>query len=396
MKTFITSFVFLLSLSFSVSAQSDSLKISLLTYSPLPDISAAFGHSAIRIQDLNRRTDVIYNYGIFDYDEPNFVWKFLRGKLEYQLGKQRTQSVFNYYRAQGTRQISEQEFDLNTEEAKAVWVYLENNYLPENRRYFYDFFYDNCATRIRDIMELVLKDKIEYTSNIPTELTMRQLLDVHVASRPWTDFGMDLLVGIPADKVASYQDQMYLPSYLSDNLTNGVQIKRTLNDSLKTVVKTPLLGEKKLVVDGDNYMNKPNWLKPFVVFGILCLLILVLTLIFGHNRLMAILDGVFFFLLGFVGLFLLFMWFGTDHSPTKWNLNILWANPLYLLFFIPVMRRKKRWMRWGYGIAFLTSIIILLGWTILPQQFHIGVLPLVLLMLVRSGLVFLYLKKDSA
>jgi hypothetical protein len=396
LKISIATFILFFALSFSVSAQSDSLKISLLTYSPLPDISAAFGHSAVRIQDFTMNTDVIYNYGIFDYDEPNFVWKFLRGKLEYQLGKQRTQDVFKHYRSKGSRQISEQEFVLNIEESKAVLAYLENNYLPENRRYFYDFFFDNCATRIRDIIELVLKEKIEYTPDTKADLTMRQLLDVHVASRPWTDFGMDLLIGIPADQLASYQDQMYLPSYLSDNLKNGVRIKRQLNDSLKTISKTPLLGAKKLVVDGENYMNKPHLFRPFVAFGILCLFMLILTLALKHNRLMAILDGILFFLLGFVGLFLLFMWFGTDHSPTKWNLNILWANPLYLLFFIPVMRRSKKWMPWAYGIAFFMSIIVLLGWTILPQQFHTGVLPLVLLMLVRSGSVFLYLKKDEA
>ncbi|MGK0390084.1 MAG: hypothetical protein ACI94Y_002835 [Maribacter sp.] len=396
MKISITTFILFFALSFSALAQSDSLKVSLLTYSPLPDISAAFGHSAVRVQDFTMNTDVIYNYGIFDYDEPNFVWKFLRGKLEYQLGKQRTQSVFNAYKSKGTRQISEQELDLNTEESKAVLAYLENNYLPENRRYFYDFFFDNCATRIRDIIELVLKEKMEYTPGTKANLTMRQLLDVHVASRPWTDFGMDLLVGIPADQVASYQDQMYLPSYLSDNLTNGVLIKRQSNDSLKTISKTPLLGTKKLVVDGENYMNKPHLFRPFVAFGILCLFMLVFTLAFKHNRLMAMLDGILFFLLGFVGLFLLFMWFGTDHSPTKWNLNILWANPLYLLFFIPVMRRSKKWMPWAYGIAFFMSIIVLLGWTALPQQLHTGVLPLVLLMIVRSGSVFLYLKKDEA
>jgi hypothetical protein len=396
LKISITTFILFFALSFSALAQSDSLKVSLLTYSPLPDISAAFGHSAVRVQDFTMNTDVIYNYGIFDYDEPNFVWKFLRGKLEYQLGKQRTQSVFNAYKSKGTRQISEQELDLNTEESKAVLAYLENNYLPENRRYFYDFFFDNCATRIRDIIELVLKEKMEYTPGTKANLTMRQLLDVHVASRPWTDFGMDLLVGIPADQVASYQDQMYLPSYLSDNLTNGVLIKRQSNDSLKTISKTPLLGTKKLVVDGENYMNKPHLFRPFVAFGILCLFMLVFTLAFKHNRLMAMLDGILFFLLGFVGLFLLFMWFGTDHSPTKWNLNILWANPLYLLFFIPVMRRSKKWMPWAYGIAFFMSIIVLLGWTALPQQLHTGVLPLVLLMIVRSGSVFLYLKKDEA
>jgi hypothetical protein len=396
LKISITTFILFFALSFSALAQSDSLKVSLLTYSPLPDISAAFGHSAVRVQDFTMNTDVIYNYGIFDYDEPNFVWKFLRGKLEYQLGKQRTQSVFNAYKSKGTRQISEQELDLNTEESKAVLAYLENNYLPENRRYFYDFFFDNCATRIRDIIELVLKEKMEYTPGTKANLTMRQLLDVHVASRPWTDFGMDLLVGIPADQVASYQDQMYLPSYLSDNLTNGVLIKRQSNDSLKTISKTPLLGTKKLVVDGENYMNKPHLFRPFVAFGILCLFMLVFTLAFKHNRLMAMLDGILFFLLGSVGLFLLFMWFGTDHSPTKWNLNILWANPLYLLFFIPVMRRSKKWMPWAYGIAFFMSIIVLLGWTALPQQLHTGVLPLVLLMIVRSGSVFLYLKKDEA
>lgn len=365
---------------------SDSLKISLLTYSPLPDVSGAFGHSAIRIQDFKRGTDVLYNYGIYDSYEDNFIMKFLRGKLEYQIGKGSGQGTINRAKSRGTRQIVEQEIFLNLDEQRKIISRLEENYLPENRKYLYDFFFDNCATRIRDIVEDALGDELKYKSGLPEEKTLRQLLDVHVASRPWTDFGMDLLVGLPADKKATYREQMFLPGFLAQNLQEGISLDRF--DSKQ------LLGEKKLIVDGENYMNQPTWLSPFVLFGILCLLMSILTLLYKHNGILPVLDGILFFVFGLVGLILLFMWFGTDHAATKWNLNILWANPIYLFLFYPIMKRRKKAMQIGYSLAFLTSIIILLSWGRFPQQFHLGVLPIIVMMLVRSGSAFLYLKKD--
>ncbi len=376
-------------------SQVDSVRISLLTYSPLPAIYGAFGHSAIRIQDYQNRTDVIYNYGIFDFGEPNFVWKFLRGKLEYQLGKESTQRVFHYYGSKGNRQIWEQEFNLTQTEKSRVFKYLEDNYKPENRKYLYDFFFDNCATRIRDILQEAIGADMRYKSDLKTGLTLRELLDVHVASRPWDDFGMDLLLGLPADEEATYQEQMFLPGYLSINLQEGIELTR--RDSLSNETKEALMGDKILVLDGENYMNQPSFLTPFVAFGILCLLMLVLTILYTHNRLLAILDAILFFLLGFVGIFLLFMWLGTDHDATQWNLNILWANPCYLFLFPMIGKRKERYMKIGYGMAFLSGVIILLGWGMdFPQDYHSGILPIILMMLVRSGSVFLALKRKKA
>lgn len=372
--------------------QQDSVKVSLLTYSPLPDISGAFGHSAIRIQNFTKKTDVLYNYGIYDSYEENFIMKFLRGKLQYQLGKQNTRRVFNGYKARGTRQIIEQELYLMPDEAARVATVLETNYLPENRKYYYDFFFDNCATRIRDILEETLGTKLKYKPELKETLTLRQLLDVHVASRPWTDFGMDLLVGIPSDKTATYQEQMFLPGFLSKNLSEGVEVMRS--DSIGNHMNQ-LLGEKKLVVDGENYMNKPTWLSPFILFGSICLLMLILTLVYKHNQLLFYLDGILFLILGIVGGILLFMWLGTDHDATKWNLNIIWANPLYLLLFFPVLKRNKKWMKVTYGLALFSSIIILLSWGGFFQQFHLGILPIIIMMLARSSSAFLYMKRDA-
>ncbi len=382
---------FILLFSLNAKTQQDSLKISLLTYSPGTEIWGAFGHSAVRVQNYTTESDILYNYGIFDFGDSvaKFVWKFLRGKLKYKLGKESTTRVLRYYANKGNKRIIEQELVLTQEENRKILQFLDHNYLPENRYYFYDFFFDNCATRIRDIMENELGGKFNYKKEVKSELTLRQLLDVHIESRPWTDFGMDLLIGIPSDKKATFQEQMFLPEFLSDNLDKGVYL---LNEG----EKKPLLGEKKIIVGGEYYMNEPGWFRPFTLFGALCVFMLLLTLFFTHNKALAILDSILFFLLGFIGLFLLFMWFGTDHVSTKWNMNMLWANPMYLIFFLGVGRQKIKSMKWAYILALISGILILLTWGFFPQQFHVGIIPIVLMLLIRSGAGLMDIKRKSA
>ncbi len=381
--------------SFGLNAQKDSIEISLLTYSPGKEIYGAFGHSALRIQNFDSHQDILYNYGIFSFGNSvtDFVWKFLRGKLKYKLGKENTSRVLRYYKAKGNKRITEQKLLLNQEEKHLVLEFLETNYLPENREYYYDFFFDNCATRIRDILEKVLGDSFQYKENLKTNLTLRQLLDVHIESRPWEDFGMDLLIGIPSDKMATYQEQMFLPEFLSDNLSKGAEMIRTDSTGMKT--KQALFTPATVLLDGEYYKNEPSLFRPFVIFGGLCLIMLILTIIYTHNRLLANLDSILFLLLGIIGVFLLFMWFGTDHLATKWNMNILWANPLYLFLFNPVRKMNPISMKWTYGMTIFCNLLILLTWGFFPQQFHLGIIPIVMMLLVRSSAALVHLKRSK-
>ncbi len=367
-------------MSLNLAGQEDSIQLSLLTYSPSPEVSGAFGHSTIRVQNFTRKSDILFSYGIYDFDEPNFVWKFLRGKLEYQIGKESTSRTLRYYQRQGNKRIIEQQLLLTQDENRKIVKFLNKNYLPENRRYLYDFFFDNCATRVRDILENELEGTFKYKEDLSSSKSLRKLLDTNIASRPWTDFGMDLLIGIPSDKMATYQEQMFLPEFLSKNLNDGASLIRNGKE-------TPLFAAPQTLVDGEYYLNQPNLFRPFNVFGLICILLLILTVIFRKGTSLISIDLIFFFLLGLIGLILIFMWLGTDHSATKWNLNILWANPLYLLFLNGLRKKKHTAMKWTYGMALMTSIVILMTWGNFPQEFHIGIIPLILMLMVRSGAV---------
>jgi hypothetical protein len=285
--------------------------------------------------------------------------------------------------------VTEQVLNLSPDELRRIHEFLQNNRLPENRSYLYDFFFDNCASRIRDIMEDELPGRFQYRDSLFTEQTFRDLLDLHIEDRPWGDFGIDLILGMPADRLADYREQMFLPGFLAQNLHEGTFLIG--KDSTGIATQEPLLLPAHIVVDGTPYEHEPGWFTPLLLFSLLCLGMLLLTLIFTHNKSLAVLDGIWFFALGLAGCLLTFMWFGTDHVATIRNWNVLWANPLYLFLFLPVMFRWRWAMFAAYGMAILTGVGILLAWGILPQAFHTAVIPILLMMLVRSGSVIIYL-----
>ncbi|NJL76900.1 MAG: DUF4105 domain-containing protein [Saprospiraceae bacterium] len=154
---------------------SDSVRISLVTGSPGKDLYAQFGHSAIRVQDFKYNQDLVFNYGTFDFDTPNFYWKFVRGKLEYILSVGATSRMIPYYEREG-RSLTEQEIQLDSAQQQRVLRILSFNYQPENRGYLYDFFFDNCATRIRDVFENELAPNFTYLSSDTVSITFGSCL----------------------------------------------------------------------------------------------------------------------------------------------------------------------------------------------------------------------------
>ncbi|MEM9992233.1 MAG: DUF4105 domain-containing protein [Bacteroidota bacterium] len=335
---------------------SDSLKISILTGSSGEDLYTLFGHSAIRVQDYKFDKDYVFNYGTFDFDTPNFYLKFLRGKLEYVLSIGNTKRLIAAYERDG-RVLTEQKLLIDRTSQQEIVRFLVDNYQPQNRAYKYDFFYDNCATRIREILESELS--VKYVGDTTGVRSFRDLLGIYTNQQSWIDFGIDLLLGIPADKMASKAEEMFLPELLSQNIqTHLVQAQ-----------KQPILDSKqqltKVSNSGKVYQNE-SFLNPSFVFLLMFLLIIAMTFALSP-KLMYVVDGVFFTLLGIAGSLLTFMWFGTDHEATQQNLNIIWLNPLYI--FIPLFFTLKehplyKRLLWG----FLIINVVLLGcWNILPQ-----------------------------
>ncbi|MDP4698645.1 MAG: DUF4105 domain-containing protein [Saprospiraceae bacterium] len=346
---------------------SEHTKVSLLTSSPGEDLYAQFGHSAIRITDTLSGQDLVFNYGLFDFNTPGFYLKFIRGKLPYQLGIQRFDAFLNAY-IEENRQCRELEINLDEKERLALIQFLSVNYLPENREYPYDFFFDNCATRIRDILENKFQANYPDTSLVK-KASFRHFLAEYVGQNSWINVGFYLILGLPADAIATFRDEMFLPDYLEKHLENA------------------FLGGQPLAKNKINilFQNQPQpsdsfLLSPILVSCLLFLMALILT-IYYTKRWTKIFDTVFFSLISLSGILFVFMWVGTDHFVTHKNMNLLWANPLYILVILNLYLGKN-----GKYLLFLLitlNLTVLTGWKILLQEFHIAMIPLILTSILR-------------
>lgn len=355
---------------------SEKATISLLTVAPGEEIYSIFGHSAIRVQDPERMMDRAYNYGTFEFDQPNFLLKFCRGKLNYFLNIEPTRATINGSR-HDRRLVREQILNLKPEQKQRLFDLLEANALPENKNYKYDFFYDNCATRIRDIVGETFFHQISFDSTgLPPETSMRQLLKPYLAAHPWTDFGIDLVLGLPADRRARPTDWMFLPDHVHE-----IFGKTEIVAGQKLVagdVEIPAGGYPKKEIGkrdfADRLFGNPFWMMILVVvIGLLSM---------SNRRAERIFDLVFWFVLGLAGLIIFLLWVATDHSPTKLNLNILWALPTHLLFFWR-SRRSEFVDNYFVGVGILAGLALVF-WKFLPQAMPLAALPLAILVVVKG------------
>ena len=360
---------------------SDSARISLLTVEPGDEVYSTFGHSALRVYDAANRLDRCYNYGTFEFDQPNFLLKFCRGKLLYYLDIEPYRG-FEYGNLADRRGMQEQLLQLNRSQKQRLFELLSVNAREDQRYYKYDFFYDNCATRIRDIVSEALFHEFSYDSTqLALGTTMRQLLRPYLKPHPWMHFGIDLLLGLPADRRARPADFMYLPNGLHDVFGHT-----KLADG-RPLVRAELNIPPQLFHRDDfqpGLFQRPLWMMCFVaIIGLLSM---------ANPRTEHIFDTIFWFSLGVLGLVIALLWFATDHIPTKNNLNILWALPTHLLFF---WRRSRSEFTQNYftGVAIL-AILVLLFWKWLPQEIPVAALPLVVLVVVK-GLWRHYWKVNS-
>ncbi len=346
-------------------------RISLLTCGPGDELYFAWGHSALRVYNPLTGADTVYNWGVFDFATPNFYLKFMRGKLLYFMGKEPTRRFLYPYRATD-RWVYELPLDLRPEDKAEVLNFLQENYKPENRYYLYDFFFDNCATRIRDMLRSTMDLKAVEVPDMQ-EKTLRDLLHEYLEQRPWTRFGIDLILGVPSDQPATFENAMFLPDYLEDHIQhyrhNDLSITRDRREIL------PIQRVKK----------KPRWLTPTCLFWGLLTFFVALSWFAPKSMILKLLDTSLFLAAGLGGLLILVMWLGTDHLATKVNLNLLWLNPFYL-FSIGYIWRTKGKMGWIIWIAAVLSAVTLIFSFLLPQAFHPAIFPIGLSLILRAVL----------
>ena len=354
-------------------ALSEQSKVVLFTCGPGDELYAGFGHSAIWIDDLNNGIDRLYNYGTFDFNTPNFYIKFIRGKLDYMVTVTTVSRFINEYSYRKIG-VTGQNLDLTLPEKQKLFELLEINLLPENRFYKYDFFYDNCATRIRDIVEEAVDGEIDYNT-ADQNISFRDFLQPFLIHTPWTKFGINLILGLTSDKIATPNEYMYMPEYMQFEFSNAVILSE---------------GESRKLVKSENkYLDsklefKYNLLTdPAILFGGLFLLIGFFTFIeIKTNLSLKWLDILFNLIATIAGLFLFFMWVGTDHSATNQNLNILWLFPAQFVFLISLFFKNDK-RKLLIKIAFVLTVFVSAAMYIWPQKCEISFLIITLIFSFR-------------
>ena len=368
--------VLLLLLSFvslGVNAQllSDNATASLLTCGPGNDFYTTFGHSALRITDTTRGIDLVYNYGTFDFNTPNFYWQFMRGQLNYCLSRSTYDEFVDEYIWLG-RPVSEQPLTFEAGQVQNLFILLETNYLPQYRYYRYDFLRDNCATRVRDVIYSAWgADTVLLRSAEP--LSYRQLLATCLRdSMEWWRLGVDLLLGLPADQRCTAPERMFLPAEMEAEMaqctTSGVW------------TAPYIVGPSRKLLPSGRTPLKASF-PPVVVFALLLAVVALWSIRAGKSTSLRVFDRVLFILAGLCGLFLCFMWFGTDHYCTAWNLNILWLSPLLILIAIR-LERSPRWALWFQEVMFLAAAV----WVVWCGL-SVAIIPLIILLMLRVGML---------
>ncbi|SRX75605.1 hypothetical protein AEQU3_02601 [Aequorivita antarctica] len=384
----------LLLISVSVKAQfvplSETSEISILTIGPGAELYDKFGHSAFRIQDSLNGVDVVFNYGKFDFDTPNFYTKFARGKLLYELGVSYYQPFFESYVAQN-RWVKEQTLNLSYTEKQAVSDFLWNNVKPENKKYKYDFFFDNCATKIRDVIQEVLGNKLEFKEDhLKEEYTFRQLIQQNLKANSWGSLGIDIALGAVIDRTAKPIEYQFLPEYVYEGAANAVINRNGTSESL--VRQTSVLFENSPTPPENDF-----FLSPLFVLGFLGLLIVFITYRdFKRKTRSRYLDTFLFFFTGLIGILLLLLWFATDHTATANNYNLLWAFPISLVLIIAISKRNVSPKMKRYVLLLLLLLVLLtIHWTTGVQVFAIGLLPLLIALAVRYIYLLYFIRKQN-
>ncbi|WP_237701151.1 DUF4105 domain-containing protein [Maribacter sp. HTCC2170] len=355
-------------------------KISVLTCGSGDQLYSTFGHSAFRVQDKAVGIDVVYNYGVFDFRSKNFYGKFAKGKLDYTLARQQYSNFIREYKYD-QRWVNEQQLELTQLERNELFKFLENNYLPENRAYQYDFFYNNCSTKIWDVLKNVFGNRLSIDENyLQKQFTHRELIHQNMPTNSWSAFGIDLALGAVIDDMATPKEHMFLPSYIMQ------QLNTSLLDS-EAIAPQQIAIYKPTPIENTNNF----FLTPLFWSLVLMTIVFVVTYFdFKKAKRSGWLDFSLLLFTGVAGVIIFFLWFLTDHTATASNYNILWAFPLNLnlAFFVWRVKPFSKLIEWYILILLFFLVVTAIIWLLGIQIFSPVIIPILLALVARY--TFLY------
>lgn len=377
----------------TVPALSGQAEIYLLTCSPGQEVWAHYGHTGIRVLDPPTRRDVVFNYGIFDFNSDNFLWNFVRGEIDYILGISSFEGFMHSYRNDNRRVIS-QKLNLSQEEKARLWEALVINSLPENRTYRYNFYYDNCSTRARKIIERCLDGTVDYHYEADYG-SMREVIKHYTAEHPWTWFGISLALSSLADAPAPALDLLFAPELMMEAFEKATITAPATNGKDSLQAERHLVSEQSILNEiKTTPAEQKNTLPGPVTFSwILFALILTLGLReFKTARRYPLANALIFGLAGIAGLIIAFLALISVHPVTKTNYLLLWLHPLHLLFALLIAFRPfRRSIFYNGYLKINTPVLVfaLAGFGFLPQYVHPAMIPLLLSLLSRSLLAWI-------
>ena len=348
----------------------DSVEFSLLTCQPHDEVYSLYGHTAIRYHELRPGgLDWAFNYGVFDFKKPHFVARFVFGLTDYELGAYPYKYFVKEYRRFGSM-VTEQVLNLTDEEKMALHDALAINLRPENKIYRYNYFYNNCTTKARDIIESCINGKVEYAGREDYTPSYRDMVHSMTRNNPWSRFGNDLLLGIKADWKTDLRQQEFLPGNLLYDFDHA-QIYS--NGSYR-----PLIKERRIAVPAGVQIIESGFpLTPLACAAILLAVgIVIFFFEWRKKRVLVLWDVLLMITTGTIGIVLTLMLF-SQHPTVSLNLQIILCNPLPWLFLWPVIRgRETRYWK----ITAILAVLFLIGSFFQCYAEGIHVLALCLLM----------------
>ena len=359
----------------------DSVEISLLTCQPHDEIYSLYGHTAIRYHDTRKgkEVDAAFNYGVFDFKKPYFVLRFVFGLTDYELGAYPFNLFLKEYRHLGSM-VTEQVLNLTSEEKLLLHEALRQNLQPENSVYRYNYFYNNCTTKARDIIEKCITGKVEYAEREGFTPTYRDMVHEMTRNHPWARFGNDLLLGIKADQSTTLRQQEFLPYNLMYDFDHA-QIYE--NGQYR-----PLVKERRTAVPGGVQITKQGFpLSPLACAILLTITGLILSVLqWRSKRSFLFWDLLLTLAVGTIGIMLTLMLF-SQHPTVSLNLQILLFNPLPWFFLWPVIKGRH-----SHYWTITCALILLFFIGSLFQQYAEGLWSLALCLLMQCCI---HIKKIS-
>ena len=360
-------------------------EVSIITAGPGNELFEAFGHSAIRIKDPVLNLDLVYNYGVFDFNAPNFYVNFVKGDMLYLLGRYPFYLFENSYK-EDKRWVKAQVLNLTQAQKQAYFEILETNALPKNASYFYNPYFNNCATKLSDISTEVLNDNIQLSEKyIQHNETLRSLMLKEIPWNTWGAFGINLALGSTLDQIANAKQYLYLPDYIYLAFKSG---KIKVGTSYQNLV-----AKETTLLDFAEKKQEVSIFNPLFIFALLALIGIIISIKdYKNKKRTKGLDFLLFFTTGLFGILIMYLWFFSNHTTAVNNFNFLWCfAPNFFVAFVLLKNKPHPWSslyaKLYLGLLSLIPMVGLFGW----QEFPKPAIPIFILLLVRVLFLTRYL-----